>query len=220
VAQQKTAVGEFYNITWPGLSGMFQGLAPGRFAAAINLAPMRKHGLGIAGDWLKNRIIAGRAKGLPPSHLLRLVFEQAKNYAEAKEMLCKTPIAAPVIFTLTGLIPGEGCIIERLENSAEIKELSVAQVVSTANEFHSSFAQIGKGWRPRMMDSAGRLRQSMEISTQELQQDHFSWLRPPMLNSFTRLVMQADAATGLLMVQGYEGQGAVTNMFAVQPVKD
>ena len=220
VAQQKTAAGEFYNITWPGLSGMFQGLAPMRFAAAINLAPMRLHGMGIVGDWLRNRYLSSRAKGLPASHLLRQVFEQAKNYDEAKEMLCNTPIAAPVIFTLTGMIPGEGCIIERLENAAEIKELSVAQMVSASNEFHSSFAQVGKGWRPRMMDSAGRLRQSVEISTQELQQDNFSWLRPPMLNSFTRLVMQADAATGMLMVQGFEGQGAVTNMFAVQPVKD
>lgn len=219
VAQQKAAAGEFYNITWPGLSGMFQGLAPGRFAASINLAPMRKFGLGIAGDWIINRIITGKAKGMPPSHLLRQVFEQAKNYVEAKEMLCNTPLAVPAIFTLTGLIPGEGCVIERLENKAEIKELLVAQVVSTANEFHSGLAARKKGWRARMENNAERLRQSVEINAQELQQDHFGWLRPPMINIYTRLVMQADASSGMLMVQGYEGQGAVTNLFAIQPVK-
>lgn len=213
VVAQHAAAGEYYNITWPGLVGMFQGLAPGRFAANINLAPMRRHGLGIVGDWFKNRLIAGRARGLPPSHLLRQVFERAKNYDEAKEMLCNTPVAAPVIFILTGLVPGEGCVIERLENAAEIKEISVAQMVSASNEFHSKFAAQGKGWRPRVMDSAGRFRQSMEISAQELQQEYFSWLRPPIMNSLTRLVMVADAATGMLMLQGFEGQGAVTECY-------
>ncbi|MDX2072879.1 MAG: hypothetical protein SFX19_00765 [Alphaproteobacteria bacterium] len=213
VALQRAGAGDYYNITWPGLSGVYQGMAPGRFAAAINLAPMRKHGLGLAGDWLRNRFILDRQKALPPSHLLRLVFEQAGNYHEAKEMLCKTPVAAPVIFTLTGLIPGEGCIIERLENAAEIKELLVAQLVSASNEFHSPLAARGRGWRPRVIDSAGRYRQSLNISAHDMQQGDFGWLRPPMLNRYTRLVMQAEAATGMLMVQGYEGQGAVTECY-------
>ncbi|MEJ1967750.1 MAG: hypothetical protein WDN03_03795 [Rhizomicrobium sp.] len=56
VALQSGPAGEFYNPTWPGLAGSFQGLAPGRFAAAINQAPMRRHRRGIAGDWLRNRI--------------------------------------------------------------------------------------------------------------------------------------------------------------------
>ena len=44
VAHQKGPAGDFFNVTWPGLSGMLQGLAHGRFAAAINHAPMRRRG--------------------------------------------------------------------------------------------------------------------------------------------------------------------------------
>jgi len=215
LALQKAPAGEYYNITWPAFSGVLQAMAPARFAAAINMAPMRMHKAGYAGDWVINRVIAGREKSLPPSHLLRLVFEHAKTYTEAKEMLCKTPIAMPVIYILTGLAPGEGCIIERLENAAEIKELSVAQVVSASNEFHSSFATYGKGWRPRMENSEGRYKQSAGIGVQELQQRDFAWLRPPILSSFTRLVMQADASKGMLMVQGFEGQTPVTELFTI-----
>jgi hypothetical protein len=217
VALQKTSAGEFYNVTWPAISGMYQGMAPGRFAASINQAPMRMFGLGYAGDWLVNRFRVNRNRALPPSHLLRKVFEQAHSYAEAKEMLCKTPIAIPAIFTLTGTMPGEGCVIERLENAAEIMELSVAQSVSASNEFHSDFAARGRGWRPRAEDSAGRYKQSCSINMHDVRQEAFGWLRAPMVNALTRLVMKADAATGALIVQGFEGQAEVTNPFVIAP---
>ncbi len=84
VVLQKGKAGDFYNITWPGVSGVYTAMAPGRFAAALNQAPMRMHGLGYAGDWLKNRLMAGRETGLPPAHLLRQVFEQADSYETAK----------------------------------------------------------------------------------------------------------------------------------------
>ena len=32
-------------------------MAPGRFCAAIHQAPMRRHGLTLPGDWLKNRLL-------------------------------------------------------------------------------------------------------------------------------------------------------------------
>lgn len=213
LALQDGKAGDFYNVTWPGQTGVFQGMAPGRFAACINQAPMRRHGLGFAGDWFVNRLKTKRARGLPPAHLLRMVFEQARSYDEAKEMLCKIPLAMPVIFVLTGLKWGEGCIIERLENDAEIMELSAAQIVSASNQFHSSFARRGKGWRPRAVDSDGRYRQSTQVTLQEISQADFGWLRPPMLNPLTRLVMKADAASGRLMVQGYAGQVSATNLY-------
>ena len=42
VVLQQARAGEFYNITWPGMSGMFAGMAPGRFSATFNQAPMRR----------------------------------------------------------------------------------------------------------------------------------------------------------------------------------
>lgn len=217
VAHQRGLAGEYYNVTWPALSGMYQGMAPGRFAACINQAPMRMHGLGFAGDWLVNRLIAGRQRALPPAHLLRQVFEQARSYEEAKDMLCNTPLAMPVIFTLTGLHQGEGCIIERLEGGAQIKEISIAQNVTCSNHFNGSFAGQGRGWRPREVDSAGRYRQSLDITGQDLQPLHFEWLRAPMVNINTRLVMRADARDASLVVCGYEGHVAVTNPFVILP---
>lgn len=218
VAHQQGVAGDYYNVTWPALSGVYQAMAPGRFAAAINQAPMRMYGLGFIGDWAINRILMKRKRGLPPAHLLRQVFDQARSYQEAKDMLCATPLAIPAIFTLTGVAPGEGCVIERLETSAEIKELSAAQNVTCSNEFHSAFAGKGKGWRPRAVDSAGRYRQSAEISGQDMRSDHFEWLRAPIINVYTRLVMRADAADASLLVYGYEGHMPVTNAFTLTPL--
>lgn len=217
VTLQSSKAGEYYNVTWPALSGVYNALAPGRFACAINQAPMRKHGLGFAGDWLKNRMIMGKQKALPPSHLLRQVFERAANYAEAKHMLSTIPIAGPAIFILTGLNVREACIIERLEELAEVQDIHTSYSISAANEFHSPFAKYGKGFRPREIDSAGRYQQSTTISRADMQKSDFSWLRSPIINENTRLVMQADAATGTLRVQGYEGSSAVTELFALPP---
>ena len=40
----------------------------------------------------------------------------------------------------------------------------------------------------------------------------FDWVRPPVLNRFTRLAVEANAATGRLAVQGYERDGPVTEI--------
>jgi len=220
IALQKGPAGDFYNITWPALSGVFQGMAPGRFTASINQAPMRKHGLGYVGDWWMNRRIFRKQTALPPAHLLRQVFERASDYAQAKEMLLKTPIAIPAIFILTGLAPHEACIIERLEDNAEIKDIQTAQCIGAANEFHSGFAQVGKGFRPREPDSGGRYKQCQGVSLYDLAKPDFSWLRPPMLNTNTRLVMLGDAATGELRVQGFEGSSMVTEIFVLERKAD
>ncbi len=215
VALQQGRVGTYYNVTWPGVSGVFNAMAPSRFAAAINQAPMRMHKLGIAGDWIKNRLRAFRETGIPPAHLLRQVFDSAASYDDAKLMLTKTPVTVPVIFTLAGVEFGQGCVIERLENSAEVFDLSAEMRVTTANHFNSRFSFTGPGWRPREIDSAGRYRQSCTLSGHDLEQTDFRWLQSPIINPNTRLCITADAATGRLTVQGYEGSNPVTEIFNV-----
>lgn len=220
VALQDGEAGEFYNITWPGLSGMFTGMAPSRFSAALNQAPMRKHKRGYVGDWLVNRKLAYKQDGIPPAHLLRQVFETADSYELAKLMLIKTPIAIPAIFILAGTKPGEGCVIERLENEAEILELSADQYVRATNHFVSRFDAIGDGWRPREIDSKGRYRHSGSIGGYELDQQHFSWLRAPIINADTRLCVVADAQAHRLMVQGFDASLVVTELFHKLPIDD
>jgi hypothetical protein len=213
VVQQSGKAGDYYNVTWPGMAGVFTGMAPGRFSASINQAPMRRHRRGFVGDWLVNRLMASRECGLPPSHLLRQVFERCENYADAKAMLERTPIAAPAIFVLAGLEPGQGCIIERLENAAEVNELSAGMQVAAANHFNSDFSTYGDGWRPREIDSMGRYRECGHIGEYDLAQPHFNWLQAPIVNGFTRLCVLSDAATRRLMVQGFEGVAQATGVF-------
>ena len=80
VAHQNGSAGDFYNVTWPGVSGMFHGMAPGRFSASLNQAPMQRHRLTYIGDWIKNRKKVFKQTSLPPAHLLRKVFETAQSY--------------------------------------------------------------------------------------------------------------------------------------------
>src|SRR6516162_10766799 len=40
IARMRGAAGEFMNVTWPGYAGVLTGSAPGRFAAALNQAPL------------------------------------------------------------------------------------------------------------------------------------------------------------------------------------
>jgi hypothetical protein len=212
VALQSGKAGNFYNITWPGMVGVFSAMAPGRFSAAINQAPMREHKFGFVGDWLKNRLELRKPKGIPPAHLLRQVFENAKTYEEAKEMLRITPLAMPAIFALAGTKKGEGCIIERLEEVAEVIDLA-GKYIASANHFISPLQQVGKGWRPREIDSAGRYDYACTLAARELDAPHFGWLKSPAININTRLAMLADASEPRLMVQGFEGVMPVTAIF-------
>ena len=206
----KGTSGEFINLTWPGLAGSFQGIAPGRFAAAINQAPMRRYGYGLAIDWLINRRRMFREDGLPPAHLLRKVFEEAASYDDAKRMLSDTPICLPVIFLLSGTHPGEGCIIERLEHDAHVRELTDEPSLTVTNHFHSDrLNATAKGWLSRALDSHARC-QIMGEEGDNLLQGEFHALPHPILSHLTRLTARMSAASGKLTAQAWEAHGPVS----------
>ena len=209
VAHQSGRAGDFYNITWPGLSGSFQGMAPGRFAAAINQAPMKKRGAGYAGDWLGNRIQAKRETGMPPAHLLRLVLESAADYGAAKSMLCETRLAVPAIFLLSGVRDGEGCVVERTEDAFACRDLD-GDAVCVANHFETSIDRHGAGWRARPIDSVGRAAAARALCGAGAE---FAWFTPPIANVNSRLAFEAKAATGSLALIGTEGVRPVTETF-------
>jgi hypothetical protein len=192
--------GPFVTLTWPGYTGVLQAMAPGRFAAALNQAPMRKPLGRFYLDWAVNRARVWRMPHLTPAHLLREVFETARDFAEAKRMLTERPISTPAIFSLAGVKPSEIVIIERSETEARVHEGSNV----TANHWQAP------GWRghARGRDSAGRARQMHGVEP-ELDR-HFAWLKPPVLNGNTRLVMVADAREGRLVAQGFEAMQPAT----------
>jgi hypothetical protein len=96
VARHRSPAGSWLNVTYPGYVGVLTALAPGRFAAALNQAPL-------------------------PAHLLRLVFETCSTFEEAVEVLRETPIAMPCLYAISGA-NGEACVIERQEEKAFVFE--------------------------------------------------------------------------------------------------
>lgn len=203
VARQDSAAGPYLNVTWPGFVGVATAMAPGRFSAAFNQAPMRRGGRSLASDWLSNRLGVWRSRGLPPSHLLRRVFDECGSYAEARARLCETPICLPALFVLSGAHAEEGCVIERLETRAIVHETPRC----VANHWLSP----GLDGDPRGFESHER-RAAMERSYKTAG-DGFSWLVRPIVNDCTRVAVVANAAAGRLDVQGWEADGPATAVF-------
>lgn len=205
VVHQSGAAGDFLNVTWPGVSGLYQASAPGRFAAAINQAPMREYGAGFVGDWLRSRVAVGRSDALPPAHLLRRAFETAPDYRTAKAMLCETELAVPAIFILAGTAEGEGAVIERTEGGCAPREIENGRVCAT-----NHFLGHAGSWRPRPIDSEGRLACALALDAGD---DAFAWFLSPIANVNSRLAMTARASDGALTVIGTNGAAQATEMF-------
>jgi hypothetical protein len=214
VAKNASVAGSWYNITWPGAVGVLTAIAPGRFAAAINQAPMTRRGLGLAGDWAVNRMRVWQSMSLPPAHLLRLVFERATSFAEAKRVLMETPLVLPALFVLSGTHPDEGALIERLENEAILHEGAVA----CANYWRNPLW----GGRARGRNNVARRAAMATIFHQASNglDRGFDWLVAPMLNPKTRLAVSAHAASGCFQVQGFEKQAPATTIFAHRPADE
>ncbi|HEX2840201.1 hypothetical protein [Hyphomicrobium sp.] len=186
--------GRFVTLTWPGYTGVLTGMAPGRFSAALNQAPMRKAVGFYALDWAVSRRRVWTMPHPTPAHLLRSVFENAANYSDARDRLTREPISTPAIFSLAGIKASETIVIERTETDARVH---VGPNVA-ANHWEAP------GWRGRSRGNQSAERASMmHRIIPELIPD-FSWLAPPILNPTTRIVMVSDASEGRLVAQGFE----------------
>lgn len=200
-ADVEGASGHFTTLTWPGYTGVLQAIAPGRFAAAINQAPMPRRGGGFFPlDWFANKVDVWRSRAITPAHLLRQVFEEVASFAEARRRLAETPIAAPAIFSIVGCRPAELCIIERTETAVHIHDGARA----CANAWQAP------SWsgRARGAENTARVRQLAALAsgpTFDLQ-----WLAAPVLNATTRLAAVFTPATGEILAQGFAGEMPAT----------
>jgi hypothetical protein len=213
VARMRGSAGEFVSVTWPGYVGVLTGLAPGRFAIAINQAPLRRR---TRRPWLRIYDIAVNAvntwrhvRHIPPDQLLRSVFETCRTFDQARERLETVPVARPVIYTLAGCGPGEHCIIERTEEAYITRFTATA----AANDW-----LVGQdGWEARVggdmvmnattMQAAERSRNRRECLAGwngSFAGAGFSWLVEPVLNLFTRVAVEMCPASGTLRVMGFE----------------
>jgi hypothetical protein len=239
VAQLRGGCGDFISVTWPGYVGVLHAMAPFRFAACVNQAPMRRR---TAHRWLRPYDFAANAQAIwqsvdlmPPDQLLRRTFEVCEDYAAARRMLESTPVARPVIFTLVGCKTNERCVIERTETNFVTRE----EETSAANDWVPCRA----GWEGRIgprrfltssfADAASYSRARRESlkgwggggGGGALSAPSFDWVREPVLNPCTRLAVAMCPASGLLRAIGYDRTAAalpepVTRMCEIAPASE
>lgn len=213
VAIQAGPAGLFYNVGWPGSVGVLTGLAPGRFAAAINQAPLRRVTPLRVLDYARNALTTWRTvRHIPPMHLLRQVFETAPDFSSACRTLATIPIARPVLFTLTGLTPDQACLIERTETTATIHQ----GPITAANDWQVP----DERWEARVCvrglpdDNTVRIR---TLAAADESKD-FDWVVPPVRNANTRVAVVMDAAENRLAVLGFERISGTDAAPATEPL--
>ncbi|HYA81638.1 MAG TPA: hypothetical protein VED87_12000 [Methylocystis sp.] len=200
MAWQAGPAGEFYNVTWPGAVGVLTAMAPGRFCAAINNAPMRRRTRGLAflpidaAINISNTLL--KEDGWPPDHLLRYAFETCADFEAAVALLAGEPLARPVIYTLAGAKPGEMAVVERREREARV----LRGPALVANDWQ----ERERGWNGRMGYKNNQARRAC-IGAFEPGGQPFRWIEEPVLNPTTRLAVEMSAAgAGELIARGYE----------------
>jgi hypothetical protein len=203
VAWQSGPAGNFYNVTWPGAVGVLTAMAPGRFCAVINQAPMRRRTRGsflLPYDAAVNLTDALMGEdGWPPDHLLRFAFETCANFEEAVVLLARERLARPALFTLTGSMQGEIALVERTETGARV----LRGPVVVANDWQTP----QHGWNARMGYENNEARKATLRSFAPGAMP-FIWAVPPVLNHTTRLVVEMSASgAGELSARGYESHG-------------
>jgi hypothetical protein len=206
VTLQDGGAGVYANVTWPGAVGVLTAVAPGRFSAAINQAPLFRRTRGtalIACDIALNAADTWRLSGCwPAAHLLRHVFDTCTTFADAVTVLTEARVARPTLYSIAGPRPSQACLIERNGAESVVRQGSFA----IANDWHPDGPRRRGRWMPRgalargLADSERRRRQLQD----EVPDAPFAWLRDPVLNGFTRIAVEASAATGELRVRGFE----------------
>jgi hypothetical protein len=205
--------GDFLNVTWSAYVGALTAMAPGRFAACINQAPMwRRTDRPMLRfyDLMANALNTwARIRHMPPDHLLRQTLETCANYSEARAMLETVPVARPVIYTLVGCAPDERCVIERTEEGFQTREHDT----SAANDWLPQRPR----WEGRIpaagyltrtsasgADNSRVRRDALVAWPHALSRGGLDWVAPPILNPYTRLAVVMCPACAVLRAAGYE----------------
>jgi hypothetical protein len=216
VTRQRGEAGEFLNVSWPGFAGVLTAVAPGRFAASINQAPMRRRtsaGWLLWLDYALNAVASFASSGRPPpEHSLRIAFETCATFDEACRFLETAPVARPVLFLVAGCAPGERVLIERDGDDARLYRDQT--VVANAWRDRSD------GWRPRVcgdgtpVENNRRRVAAMGACTGRHPPD-LEWATVPVVNACTRVAVEMCAASGRLVAAGWETDGRVTEVTEV-----
>jgi acid ceramidase len=99
------AAGEFSSVGWPGFTGVFSAMAPGRFAVTLNAV--------ISDEPVR--------AASPVVFLLRQVLEEAADFRTALRLLSTVPVASDSLLLLTGVRLGEMVVIERTPTRSKVR---------------------------------------------------------------------------------------------------
>src|SRR5580658_4458822 len=229
VAQMRGSSGDFFSVTWPGYVGALTVMAPFRFAACVNQAPMRRR---TESRWLRLFDVAANGIAIwssidhiPPDQLLRRTFEVCDDYGAARRMLETTPVARPVIYTLVGCAAGERCTIERTETAFVTREEDTCAANDWVPERPGWEGRIGtRRFLTSTFDDAASYsdarRESLNAWDGEVSAPGFDWVREPVLNPYTRLAVAMCPATGVLRVVGYDKTAAAAPAERVTRIRE
>jgi hypothetical protein len=214
VHRMRGRAGEFHNVSWPGYVGALTAMAAGRFAAAVNQAPLWRR---TRHPWLRpydmtlNALGTWRIRHIPPDHLLREVFETCRDFDEARRLLETTPISRPAIFTLVGCAPAERCVIERTVDgfSSRIDNTAAAndwlQSVPQWEARVSADVMFTRSYEESAANSRSR-REQLSAWRDPFAANAFQWVTSPVLNRYTRLAVELCPARATLRAIGYEAE--------------
>ena len=205
VARMAGPAGEFYSVTWPGFVGVLTAMAPGRFAASVNQAPLWRR---TRHPWLRPYDMAANAVDdlVAAAHpagpaAARRCSRPAPTFGARGALLETTPIARPVIYTLAGCEAGERCVIERTEGRLHHAHRGHRRGERLARAAH------GRGRRASAATSCSPAAIARRAPTAETgarrsprgtrrSAGSFAWVVPPVLNRFTRIAVEMCAAQG------------------------
>src|ERR1700685_2360705 len=105
IARMRGAGGDFFSVTWPGYVGVLTAIAPQRFAASLNQAPMGRR---TRHRWLRpfdhaiNTLRASGVSCISPDQLLRRAFEECEDFASPRHPQEGAARARPATFAAGG----------------------------------------------------------------------------------------------------------------------
>ena len=165
-------------------------------------------------DYALNALAAFFTSGRPPpEHVLRRMFETCATFDEACRLLAREPVARPVLFLVTGCAAGERILIER--DGEQTRLYRDDTVVANAWRDHSH------GWRPRVCGEGtplenNRRRVAALATYAGVHPANLEWVTAPVMNPCTRVAVEMCAASGRLVVAGWEAAGRATAVTEVR----
>jgi acid ceramidase len=180
--------GEFTTIGWPGFTGAFSGIAPGRFAITLNAVLSLEPAI----------------PATPVVLVLRSVLEEARTFDEALSILRAVSLPSDSLLLLTGTRAGEHVVIERTPSRCAVRRGQHGFTCVT-NDYHQIQVNAHQSHGEILATSCNRYRRIEDLLSDEVAQTPegcFRYLSDPAVRmGITVQQMVFEPATGRYWVK-------------------